>query len=192
MTADNEELANEVNGLREQITATDLKNSNLVAALENADFMVKNLETQNEELETHRSTTIKSFETMLQDKVDVSVESSYQVMHYGVMLTQSNQKLQAATKKLNDLRLMLCSYYLMFKSNKKELALSVAKLEPLLELEESTLELNKLSQTLRGQLEASQTRRRELEAENLTLQSEIEVMNSTKGYEGEIFRGKLS
>lgn len=192
MTADNEELANEVNGLREQITATDLKNSNLVAALENADFMVKNLETQNEELETHRSTTIKSFETMLQDKVDVSVEFSYQVMHYGVMLTQSNQKLQAATKKLNDLRLMLCSYYLMFKSNKKELALSVAKLEPLLELEESTLELNKLSQTLRGQLEASQTRRRELEAENLTLQSEIEVMNSTKGYEGEIFRGKLS
>jgi anthranilate/para-aminobenzoate synthase component I len=199
VTADNEQLANDVLGLQDQITATDLKNSNLLAALENADFMVKNLESQNAELETHRSTTMKSFETMLQDKVDVSVEFSYQVMHYGVMLTQSEQKFTAATKKLNDLRLVLCSYFLMFKSNKKELAAAVARLEPLLELEESTLELNELSQTLRGQLEASQTRRRESEGENLTLrseistlQSEIEVMNSTKGYEIEIFRGKIA
>lgn len=199
MNADNEQLANDVLALQDQITATDLKNSNLLAALENADFMVKNLESQNAELETHRSTTMKSFETILQDKVDVSVEFSYQVMHYGVMLTQSEQKFTAASKKLNDLRLVLCSYFLMFKSNKKELAAAVARLEPLLELEESTLELNELSQTLRGQLEASQARRRELEAQNLplrseisTLQSEIEVMNSTKGYETEIFRGKLA
>jgi hypothetical protein len=138
MTADNEQLANDVLGLQDQITATDLKNSNLLAALENADFMVKNLESQNAEFESHRSTTIKSFETMLQDKVDVSVEFSYQVMHYGVMLTQSEQKFTAASKKLNDLRLVLCSYFLMFKSNKKELAAAEARLEPLLELEEST------------------------------------------------------